>query len=79
MGLTKPELDRNFVFLTFTMEEAKNVILKEGLTYNNERFEVSIPRDRGVGNPSELRMSTTLVANHLPQRETQSSITNATK
>ena len=36
MGLTKPELDRNFVFLTFTIEEAKDAILKEGLTYNNE-------------------------------------------
>ena len=70
MGLTKPEFDRNFAFLTFTTEEARNIVLKEGLTYNNERLQVSIPRDRGVGNPSELRISTTLVANHLPQRET---------
>ena len=59
------------------MEDARDVILKDGLTFNNERLQVSIPRDRGVGNPSELRISTTLVANHLPQRETQSAITNA--
>ena len=40
---------------------------------------MSIPRDRNVGNPSELRISTTLVANNLPQRESQAAITNAIK
>lgn len=77
MGLTKPILDKNFAFLTLTTEEARNVVLKEGVTYNNERLQVSVTRDRSGGNPSELRISTTLVANNLPQREPQSAITKA--
>ena len=79
MGLTKPELDKNFAFLTLTTEEARDHILKDGLTFNHERLQVSITRDRGTGNPSELRISTTLVANNLPQRETQTTITTAIK
>ena len=79
MGLTKPELDKIFAFVTFTMEEARDTVLKDGLIYNNERLLVSIPRDRNVGNPSELRISTTLVANNLPQRESQAAITKAIK
>ena len=79
MGLTKPELDKNFVFLTFVTEEARDIILNAGLTYDNEKLIVSIPRDRNAGNPSELRISTTLVANNLPQRESQAAITKAMK
>jgi hypothetical protein len=74
MGLTKPELDKIFAFVTFTTEEARDTVLKDGLIYNNEKLQVSIPRDRNVGNPSELRISTTLVANNLPQREPQAAI-----
>ena len=79
MGLTKPELDKKFAFVTFTMEEARDTVLKDGLIYNNERLQVSIPRDRNAGNPSELWISTTLVANNLPQRESQAAITKAIK
>ena len=79
MGLTKPEFDKNFAFLTLTTEEAREVVLKEGLHYNNERLQVSITRDRTGANPSELRISTTLVANNLPQREPQAAITKALK
>ena len=79
MGLTKPELDKNFVFLTFVTEEARDIVLHAGLTYNNEKLVVSIHRDRNAGNPSELRISTTLVANNLPQRESQAVITKAMK
>ena len=64
MGLAKPELDKNFAFLTLTAEETKDLVLKEGLIFNYE----------GVGNPSELCISTTLVANNLPQWETQTTI-----
>jgi hypothetical protein len=39
------------------------------LTYNSERLKVNITKDKDVGNPSELRISTTLVASNLPQRE----------
>jgi hypothetical protein len=77
MGLTKPEIDKDYAFVTFTMEEARDMVLNDGLIYNNERLQVSIPRDRNVGNPSELRISTTLVANNLPQRESQAAITKA--
>ena len=79
MGLTKPELDKTFAFLTLTTEEARDVVLNEGLTFNHEKLQVSITRNRGAGNPSELRISTTLVANNLPQREPQASITKAIK
>ena len=79
MGLTKPELDKNFAFLTLTTEDARDLLLKDGLTFNHERLQVSVTRDRGTGNPSELRISTTLVANNLPQRELQTTITKAIK
>ena len=79
MGLTKPEFDKTFAFLTLTTEEARDTVLKEGLTFNHEKLHVSVTRDRGTGNPSELRISTTLVANNLPQRESQASITKAIK
>ena len=45
MGLAKPEIDKNFAFLTLTTEEARDIVLKEGLAYNNERLQVSITRD----------------------------------
>jgi hypothetical protein len=79
MGLAKPELERDFAFLTLTTEEARDLVLKEGLTFNHEKLQVSITRDRGASHPSELRISTTLVANNLPQRESQTDITRAIK
>ena len=79
MGLTKPEFDKPFAFLTLTTEEARDTVIREGLTFNHEKLHVSVTRDRGNGNPSELRISTTLVANNLPQRESQASITKAIK
>ena len=79
MGLVKPELEKNFAFLTFITEEARDLVLKEGLTFNHEKLQVSITRDRRASHPSELRISTTLVANNLPQRETQTAITRAIK
>ena len=50
MGLTKLELDKFFVFLTLTKEDAKDLILKDGLTFNHEKLQASVPRDRGTGN-----------------------------
>ena len=70
MGLTKPELDKTFAFLTLTTEEARDTVLTDGLTFNQEKLHVCVTRDRGADNQSELRISTTLVANNLPQRET---------
>ena len=79
MGLPKPDLDKNFSFLTLTTEEARDLVLKQGLIYKKKKLQVSVTRDRGVGNLSDLRISTTVVANNLPQRETRSAITTAIK
>ena len=79
MGLSKPVLDKDFAFLTLTTEETRDVILKEGLAYSNEKLLVSVTHDRNVGNPSELRISTTLVANNLLQQESQANITKVIK
>jgi hypothetical protein len=79
LGLIKPVLEKTFAFLTLTTEEARDLVLNEGLTFNHEKLHVSVTRDRGAGNPSELRISTTLVANNLSQRESQASITKAIK
>jgi hypothetical protein len=79
LSLTKSDTDKDFAFITLTTEEARNDILTNGLTYHSERLKVSITKDKDVGNPSELRISTTLVANNLPQRESQSTIVKSLK
>ena len=79
LSLTKPDDAKDFAFITLTTEEARADILNNGLTYHSERLKVSVPKDKGLGNPSELRISTTLVANNLPQCESQSTITNSLK
>lgn len=78
-GLTKANFDRDFAFITLTTEEAKTDLLNNGITYHSERLKVSLTKDKDVGNPSELRISTTLVASNLPQRAPQSVITNSLK
>ena len=78
MGITKSKMDNNFAFLTLTTEEARDYILQDGLAFNHEKLQVSVTRDRGIGNP-ELRISTTLLANNLPQKETQTTITKIIK
>ena len=79
LSLTKADTERDFAFITLTTEEAKNDILTNGLTFHAEKLKVSITRDKDMSNPSELRISTTLVANNLPQRESQSTITATLK
>ena len=37
MGLTKPDLDKNFSFLTLTTEEARDLVFKQGLTYKKKK------------------------------------------
>ena len=79
MGLTKPEIGKNFAFLTLTTEEVRDQVLKEELTFKHEKLQVSVTRNRGASHPSELRISTALVANNLPQKETQTAIVRAIK
>jgi hypothetical protein len=57
----------------------KKDIISNGLIYRSERLKVSITKNKDIGNLSELRIKTTLVANNLPQRESQSTITKALK
>ena len=79
LSLTKAGVEKDFAFITLTTEEAREDILNNGLTFQSERLKVSITKDKDSGNPSELRISTTLVANNLPQRESQSTITKSLK
>ena len=61
------------------MEEARDLVLKEGIVYNNERLQMSVTRDKNIGNSSELHISTTLMANNFPQRESPIAIIKAIK
>lgn len=74
MSLTKPDATKDFAFLTLLSEETRDTILTQGLHYHHEKIRVSITRGKEVTAPSELRISTTLVANNLPQKESQTSI-----
>ena len=42
-------------------------------------FKVRITKNKDLGNLSELRINTTLVANNLPQNDSQSTITKSLK
>ena len=79
LSLTKSDEEKNFAFITLTTEEARDDLLNNGLTYRSEKLKVSLTKDKDSVNLSELRISTTLVANNLPQRESQSTITHALK
>ena len=79
LAITKSDGEKDFAFLTLTTEEAKEDILTNGLIYHSERLNVSITKDKDIGSISELKISTTLVANNLPQREFQAAITKALK
>ena len=79
LSLTKSDTDKDFAFITLTTEEARDDILHNGLSYHSERLKVSMTKDKEAGNTSELRISTTLVANNLPQRESQSTIIKSLK
>ena len=79
LSLTKSETEKDFAFITLTTEEARDDILTNGLTFHAERLKVSITKAKDISNPSELRISTTLVANNLHQRESQSTITTTLK
>ena len=79
LSLTKSDTNKDFAFITLTTEEAREDVLNNGLTYHSERLKVSATEDKEMGSPSELRISTTLVANNLPQRESQSNIIKSLK
>ena len=58
MGLTKPELDKNFAFFTLTTKEARDLVLNNKLTFNHKKLQANITRNRGAGNPSEFWICT---------------------
>ena len=59
--------------------EARDLILQHGLLNNHEKLKVIIIHNQDANNLSELRISTTLVVNNLPQKESQSSIVRTIK
>ena len=65
---------QRFLIFTLISKETRDVIFKYGIGLQHEKIEVSMTRDKESTAPSELRISTTLVANNLPQNETQTSI-----
>ena len=65
-SLTKSKVEKDFPFITLTTEESRDDILSNILIYHSEHLKVSITKDKDMGNLSELRTSTTLVANNLP-------------
>lgn len=79
LSLIQMDEEKDFAFVTRTTEEARDEIFNNGLTYRSKKLKVSITKDRDSGNISELRISTTLVATNIPQREFQSAITKAIK
>ena len=74
LSLTKPDDAKDFAFITLTTEDAREDLLRNGLSYHSEHLQVSATKDKDTANTSDLRISTTLVANNLPQRESQSTI-----
>lgn len=74
LSLTKSDDDKDFVFITPTTEDAREDIIRNGLTFHSERLKVSATKDKDTGNTSDLKISITLVVNNLPQRESQSTI-----
>jgi hypothetical protein len=57
---------KDFTFLTFATDEARDNLLKCELIYTREKIKVSITRDKEVGITLELHISTTLIAHNLP-------------
>ena len=45
IGLTKPELDKNFAFLTLATEQTRDLVLKDGFVLNHEKLQVNITRN----------------------------------
>lgn len=79
LSLTKVDTEKNFAFITLTTEELWDDLLNNGLTYNSEHLKVSITKGKEMDNPLELGISTTLVANYLPQWEFKSTIIQTLK
>ena len=79
LSLTKSEIEKDFAFITLTTEESRNNILANGLIYRSECLKVSITKDKNTSNISKVRISTTLIATNLPQREPQVTITKTLK
>ena len=80
LSLTKPNITQNFAFLALTTKEAWNNLLTNRLNFYNEKLKVNILKDKDTGiHLSKLRISTTLVANNLPQQESQSTMSKTLK
>lgn len=74
MNLSKPEACKDFIFLTFITKESQESIFNQGIFYHRAKLRVSITREKEATMPSELHISTTLLVNNLPQKESQNAI-----
>lgn len=60
------EIAKDFAFLTLATKEARDTLLEFDIIFNFEKIKRSVGRDKDSKNPSELCVSTMLVANKLP-------------
>ena len=67
LSLTKSDIDKDFAFVTLTTEEAREDILNNCLTYIFVHIKDKVIKDKKMRNPSELRISASLVANNFSQ------------
>lgn len=68
LTLIKPELTKDFTFLTLASEKARDSLLGWGLKFDCEKLKVSVTHNEEIGNTLELQVSITLVADNLPKR-----------
>lgn len=64
-------MEKDVAFITLTMEEAREELLTNGLSFHQEKLKVSITNDKGNGKLLELQISTTLVVINLPRQDPQ--------
>lgn len=79
LNLTKPEITKDFVFLTLVSEEARDSLLSSGITYAHERIKVSITRDKDMGNPSEQGLAQRSSPTIYPKRNPKSQSSRPSK
>jgi len=79
MNLTIHEGSKDFAFLTLITEASQDSILSQAISYHHEKLRVSVTWDKEAISPLELCISTIIVVNNLPQKESQPSIVIALK
>lgn len=79
LSLTKLNANNDFASITLMIEDAHEDLFTVGFIFHHQKYKVSIIKDKDTSNPSDLQISTTLVTNDLPQRESKITITKTLK